>query len=1114
MGAQRDCNHERRQRADGRTIQAVEALNEPHRIHNHSFSAWESWEDAGGELKLGYKVRPVVAVPADAFARIELQHQRELMRLKKQLDKLGAAALPGWDALQGTTWELREAEALRRQLAECQSSLQHWQQEAARRQAALEEAQQEQQQQSFQPSMGLASQTAATIATLRVDLREERARHAAQLAEQQADHERQLDSLRREHSAMVNELLNNYRGQQAAAQQQHLAGQRGATWLRHSGSSPAGGSNSSRRSSKELERSGSNAAAATAAVASLEEQVALLQRRLQAAAAERDAEVGEVRAELRAALHAKDEEYHRMLMAKDSEIYWLLEERQRLDLALHTIKDMTALVRQTSPAGIPALGSTFNNTGLEQQQAGEQQQGSSDGAQARRQPPSGGESAASAAADGASGCESGQSRDSSGLIDPSLGFTVLGVPRPRRRGTGNTAADMEFPAGAAPAFSEGDGAVSGAESVAPGTQEVSEGAQEQLVRGGVSATAGRSLQEQRQVRGTGWAASEARAAPLLEPRAASQSPQEGEGDSSGSNGLGPALSCCQLRLSGPLPSGALPAAAASAAASPAPPPVQPWEVHGAVDLGAALAAADLAAGPLRQSMPAFMLPPPPRPPSGHQGAAGRRAGGALAPPAMPAASESLAARRQAEGTTAAGSAGQHGEEAAAPAAVRGLALGSTNKSGRSSSLRPSHPVFDAEARSRISTLYDMLNPFDSGSRADSPSAGHATQQQQQQEQQRRQNDLIRVGSHRGSSASRLQQWQQPEQRQDDSDDDSIHRVQVGGTCLVDYNGPRPDSITEDAMLRILDGPLPNNDLDPGRDASRQGERPPPRWRASSHSAGSSLGRGSGGGQRPASGDTSHPSHHQQDFQQRRGQADEEEEQRLLVQAAAAAAAAGTPGSHRHPPSSSAPASVAGVDSDSEAEVSPPPGQLGCVGAWASGSLSLPGSSRVTPLLTDSDRAREAAQTVDEAEPALGNLRKEHVAARRNRGVDASYLVLPTEAVKAMSVRSPGGADAMAQLLADRLTMRASMPEGGWLAGARKAHTPAYRRPDALPEEDEEEGCSPSKRPQTNSLRRSAPAGPTQRQDSGGSGEASRRHHPLRRSSFLTRAPVAGDMLFG
>ncbi len=51
----------------------------------------------------------------------------------------------------GSPGALWQAEALRRQLAECQSSLQHWQQEAARRQAALEEAQQEQQQQSFQP---------------------------------------------------------------------------------------------------------------------------------------------------------------------------------------------------------------------------------------------------------------------------------------------------------------------------------------------------------------------------------------------------------------------------------------------------------------------------------------------------------------------------------------------------------------------------------------------------------------------------------------------------------------------------------------------------------------------------------------------------------------------------------------------------------------------------------------------------------------------------------------------------------------------------------------------------------------------------------------------------
>lgn len=37
-------------RADGRTIQAVEAVNDPHRVHNHNFTAWESWEQHEDEL--------------------------------------------------------------------------------------------------------------------------------------------------------------------------------------------------------------------------------------------------------------------------------------------------------------------------------------------------------------------------------------------------------------------------------------------------------------------------------------------------------------------------------------------------------------------------------------------------------------------------------------------------------------------------------------------------------------------------------------------------------------------------------------------------------------------------------------------------------------------------------------------------------------------------------------------------------------------------------------------------------------------------------------------------------------------------------------------------------
>ena len=42
----------------------------------------------------------------------------------------------------------------------------------------------------------------------------------------------------------------------------------------------------------------------------------MLQRRLALAAAERDAAVAEVRAEMQAALHAKDEEFHRTLLVR------------------------------------------------------------------------------------------------------------------------------------------------------------------------------------------------------------------------------------------------------------------------------------------------------------------------------------------------------------------------------------------------------------------------------------------------------------------------------------------------------------------------------------------------------------------------------------------------------------------------------------------------------------------------------------------------------------------------------------------------------------------------------------------------------------------------------
>lgn len=70
------------------------------------------------------------------------------------------------------------------------------------------------------------------------------------------------------------------------------------------------------------------------------------QDRLAAAVAQRDAAAAAARAEVEAALHAATEHHHRQLQVKDAEICFLLEERNRLDVTLHTIKDMTQLMRQ------------------------------------------------------------------------------------------------------------------------------------------------------------------------------------------------------------------------------------------------------------------------------------------------------------------------------------------------------------------------------------------------------------------------------------------------------------------------------------------------------------------------------------------------------------------------------------------------------------------------------------------------------------------------------------------------------------------------------------------------------------------------------------------------
>lgn len=136
---------------------------------------------------------------------------------------------------------------------------------------------------------------------------------------------------------------------------------------------------------------------------------------------------------------------------------------------------------------------------------------------------------------------------------------------------------------------------------------------------------------------------------------------------------------------------------------------------------------------------------------------------------------------------------------------------------------------------------------------------------------------------------------------------------IGGSYLVDYNGPRPDSMTEEALARILDAP-PAGGLGAGG-AAEAG----PRWRRS----------------------------------------------------------AAAPLSEPHQPSCSAPASVAGSEGagGGSPERGGAGGGRGGGSEWACGSLSLPGSTRTTPLLLERDRVWEAPGA------ALADLPKSQLAAR-------------------------------------------------------------------------------------------------------------------------------------
>ena len=179
---------------------------------------------------------------------------------------------------------------------------------------------------------------------------------------------------------------------------------------------------------------------------------------------------------------------------------------------------------------------------------------------------------------------------------------------------------------------------------------------------------------------------------------------------------------------------------------------------------------------------------------------------------------------------------------AALAAVTSPATGSatTNTNANASALPPPPPtispapadyaVFDAAGvRSKISTMYEMVNAFQPGSSGASSvyttaahhphSIHHNHNHHHRQQQQEMYHFATAEGRHPGTvgssgGASSSDVYGSPLGNRGASDHGSLSSPQsrnrvslVGGAChMIDYQGDRPDTMTEASMRRILDHP--------------------------------------------------------------------------------------------------------------------------------------------------------------------------------------------------------------------------------------------------------------------------------------------------------------------
>lgn len=379
--------------------------------------------------------------------------------------------------------------------------------------------------------------------------------------------------------------------------------------------------------------------------------------------------------------------------------------------------------------------------------------------------------------------------------------------------------------------------------------------------------------------------------------------------------------------------------------------------------------------------------------------------------------------------------------------LRGAAAGRARTPGsppRTMSPAPAdYTIFDAAGARRIGRMYDLVNPLrPNSSNSLRPSSGNSADdvlrelREQREAMEHRTYRLAAAepenNKYRTVRTSNQELFSSPRQRsverlagvQRVSPRSRNRVVMAGGGCgMVDFQGDRPDTVTEASMSRILDAPPNGVRGTAAGTARRAGDSYILRRLTAS-----------------ASEFSSYPPNNNREATV--GQ--ETPHGPLRMPPPTAARPTTTQHSH-HPGCISAPVSATkgglpGVEEeDCEGQIHDSP--------WALGSLSLPGSKTSTPT-TGARKPRFSLGTEEEDDSPVARLLEDEV-----RG---DMMPTATATVTALDEASPSTANFLAQYMADHVSVRASMqikprPKSGSVAyraltpRGNKGKIPAVRR---------------------------------------------------------------------